>query len=272
MKYIKMQGAGNDYVFFDCIENKFDLDPERLSPLVSDRHLGIGADGIILIKNSNNADCFMDIYNADGSRAKMCGNGVRCVAQFYQQTYLPKAKEINVETLSGIKKVKILSNDGTIAVSSVSMGNIKNPQKYDAYFDCLNGRMEYYLVNVGNIHAVCFADKLFQEKFPHIVDELQHKHNNNVNVEFVKKEDKTIKARVFERGSGETLACGTGATAIARVLNYVNNDLTSNYDICFPGGILNVKIDENKNAELTGESELSYIGEINLADLNSFTR
>ncbi len=272
MKYIKMQGAGNDYVFFDCIENKFDLDPERLSPLVSDRHLGIGADGIILIKNSNNADCFMDIYNADGSRAKMCGNGVRCVAQFYQQTYLPKAKEINVETLSGIKKVKILSNDGTIAVSSVSMGNIKNPQKYDAYFDCLNERMEYYLVNVGNIHAVCFADKLFQEKFPHIVDELQHKHNNNVNVEFVKKEDKTIKARVFERGSGETLACGTGATAIARVLNYVNNDLTSNYDICFPGGILNVKIDENKNAELTGESELSYIGEINLADLNSFTR
>lgn len=248
------------------------MDPERLSPLVSDRHLGIGADGIILIKNSNNADCFMDIYNADGSRAKMCGNGVRCVAQFYQQTYLPNAKEINVETLSGIKKVKILSNDGTIAVSSVSMGNIKNPQKYDAYFDCLNGRMEYYLVNVGNIHAVCLADKLFQEKFPHIVDELQHKHNNNVNVEFVKKEDKTIKARVFERGSGETLACGTGATAIARVLNYINNDLTSNYDICFPGGILNVKIDENKNAELTGESELSYIGEINLADLNSFTR
>ena len=272
MKYIKMQGAGNDYVFFDCIENKFDLDPERLSPLVSDRHLGIGADGIILIKNTNNADCFMDIYNADGSRAKMCGNGVRCVAQFYQQTYLPNAKEINVETLSGIKKVKILSNDGTIAVSFVSMGNIKNPQKYDAYFDCLNGRMEYYLVNVGNIHAVCFADKLFQEKFPHIVDELQHKHNNNVNVEFVKNEDKTIKARVFERGSGETLACGTGATAIARVLNYINNDLTSNYDICFPGGILNVKIDENKNAELTGESELSYIGEINLADLNSFTR
>ena len=272
MKYIKMQGAGNDYVFFDCIENKFDLDPERLSPLVSDRHLGIGADGIILIKNSNNADCFMDIYNADGSRAKMCGNGVRCVAQFYQQTYLPKAKEINVETLSGIKKVKILSNDGTIAVSSVSMGNIKNPQKYDVYFDCLNGRMEYYLVNVGNMHAVCFADKLFQEKFPHIVDELQHKHNNNVNVEFVKNEDKTIKARVFERGSGETLACGTGATAIARVLNYVNNDLTSNYDICFPGGTLNVKIDEYKNAELTGESELSYIGEINLADLNSFTR
>lgn len=133
-------------------------------------------------------------------------------------------------------------------------------------------RMEYYLVNVGNIHAVCFADKLFQEKFPHIVDELQHKHNNNVNVEFVKNEDKTIKARVFERGSGETLACGTGATAIARVLNYINNDLTSNYDICFPGGILNVKIDGNKNAELTGESELSYIGEINLADLNSFTR
>ena len=152
------------------------------------------------------------------------------------------------------------------------MGNILNPQKFDAYFDCLNGRMEYYLINVGNIHAVCFANELVQEKFSHIVDELQHKHNNNVNVEFVKEENKMIKARVFEKGSGEALTCGTGATAIARVINYVNNDLTSDYDVCFPGGTLNIKIDEYKNAVLTGESILICVGEINLADFNYFKR
>ena len=263
MKYIKMNGAGNDYIFFDFMKSKCNFNPEKLSPVLSDRKNGIGSDGIILIKKSNRADCFMDIYNADGSRAKMCGNGIRCVAQYINSYYFPEKKEVHIETLSGIKKVKILENNGKTALSSVSMGKPTMPIVQHKYFDCLNDCLKYFLVGTGNLHAVCFANNLIPEKFQHIALELQRKHKN-VNVEFVNIKENQIKARVFENGSGETLACGTGATAIATVLNFLENKESGNYPIIFPGGKLLIQINEDKEAILVGKSELTYIGNANL--------
>lgn len=265
-----MHGAGNDYIFFDCINQSLDFKASEISPILCDREKGIGGDGIILIGKSNLGDCSMDIYNADGSRARMCGNGVRCVAQYYQQTYSPNSKEIVVETLSGLKKVHILSNDGIRAISSVDMGFVCEPIEMKTYLDCLNETLTYYLVNTGNKHAVCFAENLVPDKFSHISEELQRKHNGEVNVEFIKKRDNEIYARVFERGSGETMACGTGATAIARVVNKVENKLDGDYNIKFPGGMLKVNIGLNKRATLTGESVLAYVEELNPKNIQTF--
>ena len=267
MKYFKMNGAGNDYIFFDRVYQLVEFDPAKLAPQICDRETGIGSDGIIIIGNSYRADCSMDIYNADGSQAKMCGNGVRCVAQYFQHNYRPNAPEISVDTLSGVKKVKILENDGFNAITSVSMGRPCEPEEHFVYFDCLNERMKYYIVRTGNVHAVCFAENLVPEKFPHITEELQRRHNGNVNVEFVKREGEDVLARVFERGSGETLACGTGATAIARVLNKLDGKRESSYQIHFPGGTLGVKIDAAKCATLTGESQYMGSGELDLKKL-----
>lgn len=272
MRFIKMNGAGNDYVFFDCITEELHYDPAKIAPKISDRNFGIGSDGIIIIGNSAVADCSMDIYNADGSRASMCGNGVRCVAQYFQKHYKSKSKIVTVETLAGIKAVKIINNSSNTALSSVLMGRPSEPQEFNVYLDCLNDRLKYFLVETGNKHAVCLAQSLTQEKFSHIAQEIQYRLNNDVNVEFLKEQNGEYFARVFERGSGETLACGTGATAIARTINKLKGDSVGTYIINFPGGKLTVEIDSVKYATLIGESVIEYENEIdfkNFCDLNS---
>ncbi len=262
MKFIKMHGAGNDYIFFDCIESNFNFNPKELAPILCNRSKGIGADGIIFILKSSVADCMMDIYNSDGSRAAMCGNGVRCVAHYFVLKYKHKTRIVNVETLSGIKHVEIYKIKDNFATSSVEMGKSTDPIKKTVYFDCLNECLDFYFVDVGNPHAVCFLEARFYEKIAHIAGEMQRKFKDGINVEFIGvKKNNVINARVFERGSGETLACGTGATAIARTINFLKNETQGEYFVNFPGGTLKVIIDKTKTAKLVGESEISYFGE-----------
>ena len=264
MQYFKMQGTGNDFIFFDCIDgSKPELNSTDISKLC-DRSYGIGADGVIFICSSQKADCKMDIYNADGSRATMCGNGIRCVAHYYKTKFNCKRNDINIETLSGLKQVNVSYIDGKYAYSYVNMGKASTPENCWVYLDCLNSMIDLYKINVGNPHAVCFIHPEWSEKLLQIYNELQRKPNfpNGVNVEFVESRvANSAKVRVFERGVGETMSCGTGATAVAQVFNFLDNCEDGYYNLCFKGGSLSIHIDKDKNATLCGQSELLEKGD-----------
>jgi diaminopimelate epimerase len=242
MKFTKMQGCGNDYVYVDCTKEMIDHIPETAIK-VSDRHFGIGSDGLILIKSSEIADFCMDIYNSDGSRAQMCGNGIRCVAKYVYDHGLTDKKQLLIETLGGIKKLDLTVENGKVASVTVNMGTpIIKPSLIPVASDkeklihepIIVGGSEYNItcVSMGNPHAVVFVDDtktipittlgpLFEnhKMFP-----------ERINTEFVRVADsKHIEMRVWERGSGETLACGTGtcASVMACILNgYTENEVT----------------------------------------------
>lgn len=244
MKFTKMHGTGNDYVYVNAFEQKIN-NPEEVSRIVSDRHFGIGSDGLILIAPSKVSDVRMIMFNADGSEGKMCGNGIRCVAKYAYDNRLVHKKEITVETKSGIKTLK-LSTDEDDKVSSVTvdMGKaILNPAEIPIEIKDKDAKdfisksvevagKEYKItcVSMGNPHAVVFmqdVDSLDLEKTgPYF--ENHEMFPERVNTEFVEIIDKhTIKMRVWERGSGETISCGTGtcAAAVAAVLNgYCNKN------------------------------------------------
>lgn len=239
MRFTKMHGIGNDYVYVNCFEEKLPMEPARLSELVSDRHFGIGSDGLILIKPSEVADFAMDIYNADGSRAKMCGNGIRCVAKYVYDHDLTNMTTFTIETLAGIKSVELTVKDEVVRLVSVDMGLPELTSRGmdlkltpEAFQDCLklsgqgvweeldlpDGARKMIGISMGNPHAVFFMETLegldiskdgpLIEKHPRFPD--------RTNVEFIQVIDKeNIRMRVWERGSGETMACGTGACASA---------------------------------------------------------
>ena len=226
IKYTKMHGCGNDYVYVDCLDGAVPSDPGALAVKISDRHKGVGGDGLVLICRSDNADAFMRMYNADGSEGKMCGNAIRCVGKYLYDTGAVKSKSISVETLSGIKYLEMEVEDGRATGASVDMGA--------AVFDCeriparLTGECigktvtvageerRVSLVSMGNPHCVLFCDDPYSLDLPAIGPRFEHDplFPEGVNTEFVKKLDEnTLLMRVWERGSGETFACGTGACA-----------------------------------------------------------
>lgn len=235
MKFTKMHGIGNDYVYVDCTKQEL-ANPEAVSRYVSDRHFGIGADGLILIKGSQSADFCMDMYNADGSRGEMCGNGIRCVAKYVYDYGLTEKEEISIETLAGIKYLKLTVVDGKVEKVRVNMGApILKPVEIPVIADhepvvkepieVCGKTWEMTCVSMGNPHAVIFIDVPVKE-FP--LEQIGPYFENHerfprrTNTEFVRVLDRdTMEMRVWERGSGETLACGTGtcATAVAAVLN-----------------------------------------------------
>lgn len=277
MKFTKMQGIGNDYVYVNCFEEKVE-DPSALAIQVSDRHFGIGSDGLILICPSEVADCEMAMYNADGSRGEMCGNGVRCVGKYMYDYGLTDKTEITVETLAGIKTLQLFVENGKVAKVRVDMGSpILTPAEIPVVAEgdkavdepiLVDGK-EYHMtcVSMGNPHCVVFMDDVenFEIEKTGPLFENYKDFPKRINTEFVKVIDEhTLKMRVWERGSGETLACGTGAcaTAVAAVLNgHCNGEIL----IHLLGGDLKIEWDKETNhVFMTGPAAISFEGEINL--------
>ena len=275
MKFTKMQGLGNDYVYVNCFREKI-ADPSRLAVKISDRHFGVGSDGLILINPSDKADFEMEMYNADGSRGEMCGNGIRCVAKYVYDYGLTDQTSISVETLGGIKYLDLTVKDGKAVLVKVDMGKPElSPEKIpvvsagekvvDEPIDVDGQNYRMTCVSMGNPHAVVYVDcdvrdLPLEEIGPKF--ENHERFPNRVNTEFVRVLDRrTVEMRVWERGSGETLACGTGACAVA--VSCVLNGLTEDeVTVKLLGGDLQIKWDREKDTVfMTGPAELVFDGE-----------
>ena len=233
INFTKMEGLGNDYIYVDCT-NKSTEEIEKiakLAPKMSDRHFGIGSDGLILICKSEIADFKMQMYNSDGSQAEMCGNGIRCVGKFVYDKGLISKNDLTIETLAGIKYLQLHINNKHVTKVTVNMGDaIFKPEKIPAITDdstnlpphillnALDKSFDIACISMGNPHAVTIVedvDNFEVEKYGKILEKDSH-FPNKTNVEFAEIIDNhTVKMRVWERGAGETLACGTGACATA---------------------------------------------------------
>ena len=273
MEFTKMQGLGNDYVYVNCFKEKIE-NPSEMAVKVSDRHFGIGSDGLILIKPSEVADFEMEMYNADGSRGEMCGNGIRCVAKYVYDYGLTDKTSISVETLGGIKYLDLTVEHGKVTLVKVDMGTpILKPElipivaKGETVIDepIMVGGKEYHMtgVSMGNPHDVVFMDDIKNLEIEKIgpLFENHERFPNRINTEFVNVIDRhTAQMRVWERGSGETLACGTGACAVA--VACILNGLTENtVTVKLLGGDLQIEWDRKKNTVyMTGPAEVSFDG------------
>lgn len=276
MKFTKMQGAGNDYIYVNCFTETVE-NPEETAVRVSDRHFGIGADGLVLICPSEKADFFMDIYNADGSRAKMCGNATRCVAKYVYDNKMTDKTEIALETLSGIKYIKITVQDGKAVAARVNMGApILAPREIPTKFDgetvvsqnlTINDKAyAVTCVSMGNPHCVLYTDDVHALDLPRIGPKFENHElfPDRINTEFVHIVSETeFDMRVWERGSGETLACGTGACAatVASILNgYCKRDTEIKVNLL--GGTLYINWTADGDVYMTGPAETVCTGEI----------
>lgn len=273
MEFTKMQGLGNDYVYVNCFKETV-KNPSEVAIKVSDRHFGIGSDGLILIKPSDVADFEMEMYNADGSRGEMCGNGIRCVAKYVYDYGLTDKTSISVETLAGIKYLDLTIEHGKVALVKVDMGTpILKPElipivaEGDTVIDepIMVGGKEYRMtgVSMGNPHDIVFIDDVKNLEIEKVgpLFENHERFPNRINTEFVKVLDrKTVEMRVWERGSGETLACGTGACAVA--VACILNGLTENtVTVKLLGGDLKIEWDREKNTVyMTGPAAVSFDG------------
>lgn len=266
MKFTKMQGIGNDYVYVNCFEEQV-KDPKQTAIAVSNRHFGIGSDGLILIKPSKVADCQMDMYNLDGSRGAMCGNGVRCVGKYAYDHGIVNKTNITVETASGIKKLDMKTENGKVVSVTVDMGDPVQTSEISAPIMVDGKEYRYTGISMGNPHAVLFVEdvaKLDLEKIgPKF--ECHPFFPDRTNTEFVQVIDRShVKMRVWERGSGETMACGTGAcaTAVASILaGYTEPDV----EVELLGGPLGIIWDREKaTVFMTGTATEVFHGEIDL--------
>ncbi|SMC85875.1 diaminopimelate epimerase [Papillibacter cinnamivorans] len=275
MKFTKMQGLGNDYIYINCFEEHLER-PEELSRKLSDRHFGVGADGLILIGPSKTADFKMEMYNADGSSGEMCGNGIRCVGRYVHDRGLTDQETITVETGAGIKTLRLHVEDGKAKKATVDMGEpILEPEKipvlgggerFIARSVEVGGReWTVTCVSMGNPHAVIFVPETEALNLAEIgpLFEFHPLFPNRINTEFVKVLDgETLQMRVWERGSGETMACGTGAcaTLVAAVLNgFCKRSGT----VRLLGGTLQITWDEGDNhVYMTGPAEFVFDGSI----------
>lgn len=273
--FCKMQATGNDFVLIDYLTNKFDYSLKLLAEFLCNRHYGVGGDGIIIIDKSNISDFKMRIFNKDGSEAEMCGNGIRCFAKYAFERKLTDKKEFTIETLAGIKKIKLITEERTVISVEVDMGNPEfNYEKIPVIY--LDSRREdsikieeneIHPISMGNPHAVCFAHdvgKLDILKIGPIIENYKN-FPNKTNVEFVQIVDKkNIKVRVWERGVGETLSCGTGACASA-VVSILKKNADSELFVDLPGGKLEIKYNNLKNnVELIGPAEFVFDGKMDI--------
>ena len=272
--FTKMHGIGNDYVYIDCFKEIID-DPAEFSMLVSRQHFGIGSDGLILISPSEVADCKMNIFNADGSEAEMCGNGIRCVGKFLWDNGYVKEPKAQIETLCGVKTLELVISGGQCTGAVVDMGEpVLATKKIPAIFNedqvigkplIVGGKSyEVTLVSMGNPHCVTFTEEVEGLNLPAIgpLFEKHHVFPARTNTEFVKVIDSThLRMRVWERGSEETFACGTGACA-ATVASSLNGFTERDVEIRLNGGTLRIRWDEESNhVFLEGPAETSFAGE-----------
>lgn len=281
MKFTKMQGLGNDYVYVNCLEETVEH-PAETAVKVSDRHFGIGADGLILIKPSEKADFEMEMYNADGSRAEMCGNGIRCVAKYVYDKDLTDKTDISVISCGQIKYLQLFLKEGRVDTVRVNMGapelrperipvtvaEAGTPLEQERIVNApiiVQGK-EYKMtcVSMGNPHAVIFLEDVTNLEIEQIGPyfENHERFPKRINTEFVKVLDKkTVQMRVWERGTGETLACGTGccATVVACILNGLTDEKVT---VKLLGGEIEIEWDREANlVYMTGPAVTVFEGE-----------
>ena len=277
INFVKMEGLGNDYVYIDCTkyDDKKVEEISKMAKKISDRHFGIGSDGLILICKSDIADFRMRMFNSDGSEAEMCGNGIRCVAKFVYDNGLTNKEQVDIETLAGIKKIDLTVENGKVVLATVNMGRpILEAEKIPVISDekpvknlklkAMGKEFTFTCVSMGNPHAVTVIDDVdsFEiEKYGPIL-EVNEKFPKKANIEFIQIIDKThIKMRVWERGAGETLACGTGACAVC--VSAILNDLVEKNEeinIELLGGTLKIRWDDY--VYMTGPARTVFRGEI----------
>ncbi len=277
MKFTKMHGCGNDYIYVDGGTEKLaqDQKPEIVRRL-SDRHFGIGGDGVIFINPSEEADFEMEMYNMDGSRAEMCGNGIRCVAKFVYDKHLTDKTSISVISCGKIKYLELSVQEGKVSTVKVNMGSpilnagdipviSHSDQVIGERIEVGDELYEMTCVSMGNPHAVIFMDQVLSlpiEKMGPLFEN-HVRFPNRINTEFVKVIDREhVEMRVWERGTGETLACGTGACAVtvACVLNGLTEDVVT---VKLLGGNLQIQWDREANlVYMTGPAETVFEGEI----------
>ena len=281
LNFIKMHGAGNDYIYVDGMKYQIP-DESAAAKKLSDRHFSVGGDGLIIIKKGSVADYEMVMYNADGSRGAMCGNGIRCVAKYlFDEGYTNNEKEFTIESMGAIKHIKVNVIDGKAVSARVAMGKpILKASDIPVNFDgekCVNQKVTFSdrefnmtCVSMGNPHAVMFIDEhptdFDLNKYGSIAEQDTSLFPDRVNAEFAKVIDReNIEMRVYERGAGETLACGTGAcaTAVSAILNgYCDNKVT----IHLLGGDLLIEWSGNENDSviMTGPAEYAFTGTVEI--------
>ncbi len=275
IKFTKMHGLGNDYVYIDAINQKIENE-SSLAKFVSNRHFGIGSDGLILICKSEVADFKMRMFNSDGSEAEMCGNGIRCVGKFVYDKGLTNKTTVKIETLAGIKTLILNTKDGKVETARVDMGepileaekipviSTEEPVK-NLELEAENKKFKFTCVSMGNPHAITIVENTKEfdvEKYGKVL-EIDKAFPKKANIEFAQIIDRqNINMRVWERGAGETLACGTGACATAVACNL--NGLTDRkVNIELLGGTLNIEWNETDNhVYMTGPAVTVFDGEL----------
>lgn len=269
----KMQAVGNDFIILNYLEEKLEYSHKLLAEFLCNRHFGVGADGILIIEESKEADFKMRIFNQDGSEAEMCGNGIRCFAKYVYEKGLIHKNKFQIETLAGIKKIELEVEGNTVVQVTVDMGkpefnfekipviSLLNQNKEKIMVD----KYEVYPVSLGNPHAVCFIDNLEEIEIKEIGEKIENYKSfpNKTNVEFVQIiNENLIKVRVWERGVGETLACGTGACA-ASIISNKYKSTKSELTVELSGGKLRTKY-ENGEIKLIGTAEFVFEGKIEI--------
>lgn len=276
--FTKMQGAGNDYIYINCLETKL-CDINMVAKIVSDRHFGIGSDGLVLICPSDKADFRMDMYNSDGTQAEMCGNATRCVGKYVHDKGLTDKTTVTLETLAGIKTLELNLDDNNMVKSvCVNMGkpelnpkNIPINSELEGFIQepIIVDNKEYLItgVSMGNPHAVTFVDNVDDIQIEHLGPMFEHNKlfPKRINTEFAQiLDNQTIKMRVWERGAGETLACGTGACATLVAAN-LSGLVGDEADLLLRGGKLHIKWDkQDNNIYMSGPAEFVFEGTITI--------
>jgi len=275
MKFTKMQGAGNDYIYVNAMQEQV-VDPSTLAVKLSDRHFGIGSDGLVLIMNSDCADFRMRMFNSDGTEAEMCGNASRCVGKFVFDKGLTDKKSLTLETKAGIKKLDLFIEDHLVHAVRVDMGEpvlepalipVSVPGDYAIQIPLVIDEVEYEIncVSMGNPHAVVFTEGIDALALPVIGPKFETNvlFPKKTNTEFVEVLDQEhVRMRVWERGAGETLACGTGACAVL-VAGVLSGRLKRNAVIDLRGGRLQIEWDAQSNhVFMTGPAVTVFEGEV----------
>lgn len=278
MKFTKMNGIGNDYIYINGFEEKVD-DPSALAIKLSDRHFSVGSDGVIIILPSKVADFRMRMFNADGSEGKMCGNGTRCVAKYVYEKGLTDKTCVTLETLAGIKTLDMDVEDGVVKSVSVQMGKADfkasdvpvifgGDEMVSQKLSLECGEWVITCVSMGNPHCVTFVNDTKSLDLEKIGPQFEHNpiFPERVNTEFIKViDDATLEMRVWERGSGETLACGTGACAsVAAAVKNGICEMNKEITVKLLGGDLKITCGSDYSIAMRGPAEFSYEGEVNI--------
>jgi diaminopimelate epimerase len=274
MRFVKAHGAGNDFVLIEDLDDRSHPNAAFVAA-VCDRHFGVGADGLIRITRATDADFFMDYYNADGEVAEMCGNGIRCLAKYVADRGISTGDKLRIDTRDGVKEMELFRDgDGRVARVRVDMG-VPSTERAEIpvtgsgdplheHLDVAGSDLEAALVSMGNPHAVVFVDELGDVPFETLGPalEIHERFPAKTNAEFVQVlNDHEVRMRVWERGVGETMACGTGACAVAVAANlrgYTGRAVA----IHLPGGTLDVEWSDDGRVFMTGPAEESFEGEL----------